>query len=103
MDATRTSQLGDADVIQRARDATAAELAGETVILHPSSGKYFGLKAVGSRVWELLDRPRTFSDLRDAIVREYDVDPARCSRDLAGLIDQLRDAGLVVVGHAPSR
>lgn len=103
MNAASQPDYEDASVIERTRDATSAELPEETVILHPSSGKYFGLKAVGSRVWDLLARPHTFAELRDAIVTEYEVDAERCSRDLSALITQLQDVGLVVVRHAPPR
>ena len=42
------------------------ELSGETVLLNLESGVYYGLDAVGTRVWQLLMQGRTIAErLRD--------------------------------------
>ncbi len=73
------------------------EVNGETVILHFDSGHYFGLNEVGTLVWKMIEQPRSVSELRDAIVREYDVDAGQCGRDLLDLLDELRERGLIKV------
>ncbi|HEV7993958.1 MAG TPA: PqqD family peptide modification chaperone [Gemmatimonadaceae bacterium] len=70
-------------------------LGGEAVILGLRDGVYYGLDAVGARVWELLVEPRLVSELVAAIVGEFDVTPERCERDLVTLLDDLAARGLV--------
>jgi hypothetical protein len=66
-----------------------SQLGDETVILQLDDGVYYGLDPVGTRVWALLQEPRTIADLRDRIIEEYEVDPERCERDLVGLLEDL--------------
>ena len=87
--AARTAQVSATD------DHVACEVAGETVILSLPQGVYYGLDGVGSVVWKLLQRPTTPEVIRDALVREYDVDPARCERDVQQLLADLARHGLV--------
>lgn len=70
---------------------------GETVILELDRGTYYGLDAVGARVWSLIQEPRSVASVRDALVEEYDVDPARCEADVLALLAQLEETGLVEV------
>jgi coenzyme PQQ synthesis protein D (PqqD) len=70
-------------------------LSGEAVILGLRDGVYYGLDAVGARVWELLAEPRRVAELVTTIVDEFDVTPERCERDLMPLLDDLATRGLV--------
>jgi hypothetical protein len=70
-------------------------LAEEAVILDLKAGVYYGLNSMGARIWNLIQQPRTVQELRDTILEEYDVDPARCERDLLALLKDLVDRELV--------
>jgi coenzyme PQQ synthesis protein D (PqqD) len=69
----------------------------ETVVLHFNKGLYFGLDEVGSVIWNQLQSPRLVSEIRDAIVREYDVSPEQCERDLLALLQRLLEQALIEV------
>jgi hypothetical protein len=56
---------------------------------------YYGLEGVGARVWHMLEKPRRIAELRDAILEEFDVDPARCEHDLMGLLTKLLAEGMI--------
>jgi hypothetical protein len=58
---------------------------------------YYGLDQVGSRIWELVREPIRVSDLRDAIEREYDVDPQQCETDVLAFLRELAFKGLIEV------
>jgi hypothetical protein len=70
-------------------------LGGEAVILGLRDGVYYGLDAVGARIWELLVEPRRVGDLVSTVVAEFDVTPERCERDVIALLDDLAARGLV--------
>lgn len=70
----------------------------EAVILHLEDGTYYGLNPVGAAVWKLIERPRTVAQLRDAVVKEFEVGGAECERDLLSLLESLARSGLVEVG-----
>ena len=73
------------------------EVNGETVILHFDSGNYFGLNDVGTLVWKMIQQPRSVSEVRDAILSEYEVDADQCERELLDLLGELRERGLIEV------
>jgi hypothetical protein len=81
--------------IVAAREQVSSDLGGEVAILDLKSGTYYGLDAVGARIWSLLQEPRTVEEIRDVLVREYEVDDERCERDLVALLQRLADEGLV--------
>jgi hypothetical protein len=87
-------------VVVVSKDQMASDVAGETVILGLTAGRYYGLDAVGARVWQLIQTPTAFADVRRTIVSEYDVEPARCEADLLALLQKMADAGLVEVRDA---
>jgi hypothetical protein len=71
------------------------ELSGETVLLNLESGVYYGLDAVGTRVWQLLMQGCTIASVRDTMIEEYDVAPDVLNADVMRLVGELRDRGIV--------
>jgi hypothetical protein len=75
-------------------------LGEESAILNLSNTIYYGLNPVGTRVWNLLQKPRSIGELRDALVDEYDVEAERCERDLLELLEKMSAEGLIEVSSA---
>ncbi len=79
----------------------AADLDGETVLLDTQSGRYFGLNAVGTRVWALANESRSVKDMVSVLSSEYEVPPAQLEQDVLNFLNSLEQRGLVhVVTHA---
>ena len=76
-------------------EQVSTSLGAETVILGMEDGVYYGLDAVGARVWELLASPRLVAELVRVIVGEFDVTPEQCERDVLALLDDLSERRLV--------
>ena len=72
------------------------EIDGETVLLNLDSGVYFGLDAVGTRVWALLLEHGSAAPVCAQMEREYDVDPSQLERDVHRLVGELCEKGLLV-------
>jgi len=60
---------------------------------------YYGLNAVGARVWELVQEPKTVTEIRDTLLSEYEVEPNRCEQDLLALLQELAGKGLVKIDN----
>jgi hypothetical protein len=69
----------------------------EAILLDLASEHYFGLNAVGTRLWELLQQDGDMSAAYRTLLAEYDVTPERLEQDLLALLGQLSDAGLVAL------
>jgi hypothetical protein len=81
-------------------DVVFRDLEGEAVILDLASGRYFGLNAVGTRIWTLLDAGMPLEGIVDTLAGEYDVDAQQIARDVTTLIDELSSRGLIVASES---
>lgn len=72
-----------------------AEIGEELVALDPDAGHCFGFNGVATSVWRQLEQPKTFDQLRDFLIEEYEVDEDECTNELARLLRNLTEHGLV--------
>ena len=77
------------------------EIAGETVMLDLDSECYFGLDAVGTRIWQLIGGNGELLTIYNILIEEYDVEEARLRADLEALITQACERGLITSQEAP--
>ena len=88
-------------IVVVSQDQVSCDLSGESAILNLKAGVYYGLNEVGTRVWKLIQEPKRVSELRDAILEEYEVDPHRCETDIMALLQDLLENGLIEVRNEP--
>ena len=79
------------------KDQVSADLSGEAAILNLKTSTYFGLNTVGASIWKLIQEPKKVTEIRDAIIEEYDVEPDRCKHDVLELLQELSTHGLIEV------
>ncbi len=79
------------------KDQVSADLSGEAVVLGMHNGVYYGLDAVASRIWALLQEPRQLADVVSVIESEFEVTHERAAADLIAFASELATHGLVDV------
>ncbi|HWK65879.1 MAG TPA: PqqD family protein [Rhizobiaceae bacterium] len=89
------ADLAEDYLIRANGDVVFCELGGELALLDLHSNTYYGLNKVGARIWDLLQEPRSVSQLCEAVTEHYDVDPLRCRADVEALVRQLANAKLI--------
>lgn len=72
-----------------------AELGDEAVLLHAETGVYFGLDAVGTRIWALLSGGMGDEEIFSRLSDEYAVDTTELRMDLDHFLSQLKERGLI--------
>lgn len=65
--------------------------------MSPALDGYLAMDAVGRRVWELLETPRTMKELCRQLKDEYDAPLERIEGDLTPFLHRLEEKGLVRV------
>ena len=76
-------------------DVLYRDLEGQAVMLDLSSGLYFGLNEVGTRIWTLMAEGRDISAIVQALAREFDADESTIERDVRDLVDVLSSRNLI--------
>ena len=82
------------------QEVLSQEVSGETVLLDLQSESYFGLDAVGTRIWQLLQEKHHLQQVFDTMLEEYDVDEKQLEKDLNELLDKLMDEKLITIEPA---
>jgi hypothetical protein len=81
--------------VRAAENVVFKQIGEELVLLDYTRGMYYGLDAIGARIWELLAN-HSIDEVVTRLLDEYDVSRDRLENDVARLIDELREKGLVV-------
>jgi hypothetical protein len=79
------------------QDQVSCDLGGEAAMLHMKSGVYYGLNSVGARIWSLLQETRTFAEIRETLLAEYEVDAVRLEADLGYHLAELAEQQLIEI------
>jgi hypothetical protein len=94
--------ISDQAIIVVTKEQVSCDLAGEAAILDLKAGMYYGLNAVGARIWDLIQEPKSVNQIRATLLEEYEVESDRCERDLQALLQELAASGLIEVKHETS-
>jgi hypothetical protein len=73
------------------------QVGDETVLLHLGTGTYYGLDSVGNSIWLLMREGKTFAEICDLLVEEYDVARETLAHDVLELADKLLAQGLITL------
>lgn len=73
------------------------ELQGEAVLLDLQQGQYYGLNALGTRVWNLLHDGKGVGEVIQTLLAEYDCTEEQIKADIAHFLNELYAKGLVQV------
>ncbi len=82
-------------VFRRSTDASAATVDDLVVLLNIDAGKYHGLNAVGSLVWDRLAEPRSIQQLVADLTRRFEVDLDTADAATRAFLSDLAQRGLV--------
>jgi coenzyme PQQ synthesis protein D (PqqD) len=85
------------DTVRVSPEVVFKALGGEAVLLDLASGIYFGLDETSTRLWQLIESHRSLRRAYDAMLVEFDVDPARLRTDLLAFAHDLSRRRLIAV------
>ena len=83
--------------IKRNNEVFASEIDDEVVMMNIQSGKYFGMDAIGSRIWQLVEEKIQVKEIIAQLLEEYDVTEEQCHSDVLEFLNELYEQNLVQV------
>ena len=95
-------KLSRETIVVAAKGQVSCALNGEAAILNIGNGTYYGLDPVGAEIWRLVQNPQRVSEISEAVVALYDVQPERCENDIIDLLEMLLAEGLIETREDPT-
>jgi len=89
-------------LIQRNQEIVSSEIDGETVMMDTGFEKYFGMKAIATRIWQLAEHEISFQSLCETLTREYEVSLEQCHKDVLPFIQELDEQNMIHLKHPPN-
>ena len=77
----------------------AREFDGELVLLDIGKGEYFGLDAVGARIWASISEGLTVDAIATRVSAEFEVEAEVARKDVDALLSEMRTHGLIEIGE----
>ncbi len=91
------SRFSGETVFRKSADLLESDVDEEVVALDVDKGTCYGLNAVGSRVWRLLDTPMSLQEICSTLEGEDEVEPDVCRDEVSRLLGDLQTEGLIEV------
>lgn len=92
---TNRLQPGPSTRLRRSENLLTTEMDGETIMMDPEKGLYFGLDPIGTDIWRRLAAPVLVADLIAALARDYQTPAADVERDVLILLSHMAEHGMV--------
>lgn len=73
---------------------------GEAILINLANGLYFSVGGIGGFIWSLIEQQLSPCQIADRVSECYGVDRDRALTDVASLIGQLAEEGLVIPAMA---
>lgn len=92
--------MSDTHLVRRASELIEAEVDGELVALHVDSGTCYGFNGTATRIWALVEQPKSVGQIRDVLLEEYEVDADTCQAQLIELLGELESDRLIEIDRS---
>jgi hypothetical protein len=94
-----TADLSTDATLASSPEVTSVELDGERVLLHISSGEYFGLNVLGARIFELAEDQPSIAEIIDTIHADHHETTSRAQikADVQAFIAEMQEYDLLIV------
>ena len=84
-------------VVSQKEDVDVTELNGEKVMMDLDKGKYFMLNETGSVIWDVINEPKSISEIIESVVTKYDIDKETCESKVLEYLEKLNHEELIFI------
>ena len=76
------------------------ELDNNQVMMHLDKGKYFGLNPVAKRIWDIIEEPKSFDEIRDILLAEFNVSIEQCTSEVKSFLEKAIGFDIIKVSES---
>lgn len=84
-------------IVSQSSEIMATNLDDKLVMMSISQGEYYSLESVGARIWNLIEKPVSISDLCIDLAKEFEVNSEECKREVLEFITKLLQMEIVKI------
>ncbi len=84
-------------MVTRGEGWLSAWVGEEHVMMSADTGTCISLSETGGRIWELMDQPRSVSELCRDLAAEYDVESAVLRQDVVTFLESMQQQKAVLI------
>jgi|WetSurMetagenome_2_1015567.scaffolds.fasta_scaffold13790_4 hypothetical protein len=88
--------IGPDTVLQRKADVLFNTIEEEIIMLSIKNGEYYSFGMVGSRIWEILEKPTAYKTLIEKLQEEFEVSIDQCTNETMEFIRKLEDKKMIL-------
>ncbi|MCP4960029.1 MAG: PqqD family protein [Actinomycetia bacterium] len=89
-------------VVQRSPEIMHSDLGDQAVMMDVDAGAYYGLNAVGARIWALTDEPILLTKVVDKLLDEFEVERDECESAVSEFVANMIERKIVAVVESGS-
>ena len=82
-------ELPPTSALSRNIEIITNEIDDEILMMSIEDGKYYGLNAVGSEIWKMLDEPKSIEEIIPALKEIFDIDDETCRKESLDFIESM--------------
>jgi len=84
-------------IVSHRKDIDTTDLNGDLVMMDLEEGRYFSLNSVGSRIWQLIEKPIEVNKVIDSLLEEYDTNRNECEENVLEFLEKLNDSKIISI------
>ena len=90
-------EIKETDILTRNMEILSSDMDGETVMMSVENSEYYSLSTVGTKIYDILLKDMSFSELIDVLTKEYNVDRAVCEKDTKEFLEELVNKNIIKI------
>jgi hypothetical protein len=84
-------------IVIQSSEIDTTDIDGEKAMMNLKKGQYFVLNGVGSRIWDIINRPCYVKEIVSDLMKEYDVDKETCEQNTLEFLGRLNNAEIITI------
>ena len=88
-------EINNTDILSRNVEILSSDMDGETVMMSVENSEYYSLSKVGTKIYDILSKEMSFTELIDILTKEYSVDREVCEKDTKEFLEELLKKNII--------
>lgn len=90
-------EINNTDILSRNVEILSSDMDGETVMMSVENSEYYSLSKVGTKIYDILSKEMSFTELIDILTKEYSVDREVCEKDTKEFLEELLKKNIIKI------